>query len=75
MYNKVFNKHYTYAKRRLRLVFFIAKICTVPLSLEQHRNSESLLKFMLETKKNVSTVLTDIKCGNNNDLCIFTSLL
>lgn len=39
-----------------KCVSFKANVCIVPLSLEQHKNSESLLKFML--KENNIFVIT-----------------
>lgn len=52
--------------RRFKLVFFRANICTVPLSLETHKNSESLLNVMLKEtlSKNVKKLKNISYCDN-----------
>ena len=42
-------KRCTHVERRLRFVSLMAKMCTVPLSLDTHRNDESALKFILQS--------------------------
>jgi len=57
-----FEKSFTYVDRRFKLVFFKANMCTVPLSLETHKNSESLLKVIL---KKYYAIINKIKNVNN----------
>ena len=52
----------TYDDRLFRLVSLIANMCTVPLSLDAHRNAESALNVMLTTATTTTVVTLWLIC-------------